>query len=198
MKLRYLLLILAILSISWYANNYSQSHQLNSIDSYESCVSAKGSIIQGSYPATCVANDGSRFVEPTNNSAIDTTEWRSYINNEYGFSFQYPQNWQFNEEYLSDSTSHIIQNKHPLSVYVENDKHVSQLLISPELPMGWGLVTQEGAATVGEVQVKYRKYELTTHYSDFNITNLPNFSIDTYYSNPIIDQILQSFRFTDN
>ncbi len=34
------------------------------VTSYEECVKARGSVIQESYPATCVTRDGKRFVQP--------------------------------------------------------------------------------------------------------------------------------------
>lgn len=34
------------------------------LTSYEDCTQAEGSIIQESYPATCVAENGQRFVQP--------------------------------------------------------------------------------------------------------------------------------------
>lgn len=38
---------------------------------------------------------------PTN-SPIDTSDWKTYTNNEYGFSFKYPSNWEnFPEEKIS-------------------------------------------------------------------------------------------------
>lgn len=39
------------------------------ITSYEMCIKAKGSVIQESYPATCITKDGKRFIQP-----VDITE----------------------------------------------------------------------------------------------------------------------------
>jgi hypothetical protein len=43
---------------------YRETLALKSIDSYDSCVAARGSRIQESYPATCVTRLGDRFVQP--------------------------------------------------------------------------------------------------------------------------------------
>lgn len=67
------------------------------ISSYDDCVNAKGSIVQYSYPATCVTASGQRFTQPVSSPTTTPTEtadptasWKTYTNDTYGFSFQYP------------------------------------------------------------------------------------------------------------
>lgn len=94
--------ILAFISIVAY-QKYSEYSALKSVNSYESCVAAKGSIIQESYPSTCITRLGNRFISdvvgnesikvpstpdlspsPTNSlpiikvKVLDTSSWKSY------------------------------------------------------------------------------------------------------------------------
>ncbi len=57
------LAILAAITLNGF-KSYRETLALKSIDSYESCVAAKGSRIQESYPATCVTSLGTRFTQP--------------------------------------------------------------------------------------------------------------------------------------
>ena len=63
MKLKlFLLSILVLLSLVAY-QKYSEYQTLKSINSYETCIAAKSSTIQESYPATCITRLGSRFTQ---------------------------------------------------------------------------------------------------------------------------------------
>lgn len=190
------LFIFISLAIAWYSVSYYQSHQVV-IDSYESCIEARGSIIQES-PATCVAHDGSRFIQPIPIPSADTSMWNTYTNGAYGYTFQYPPDWSVVEEYIYETSSSYTKNGLVLSVYVKDHNNFTQMYIDSELPLSTGLVSQEGTINIDGKAVKYQKYgDQTTHYSDFGIDLLPNFAIDTYYSNDNISQILSTFRFTN-
>lgn len=96
MKLRlFLLSIFILLSLVGY-KTYAETKDLKSIDSYESCIVASGSIIQESYPSTCVAKSGLRFTQPTPTSesslfpVVDMSSWRTYTNQKYNFRLKYP------------------------------------------------------------------------------------------------------------
>jgi hypothetical protein len=63
MKLKLIIIsTIAILTLVGY-QKYSDYSFLKSINSYDSCVSAKGSVIKESYPATCITLLGSSFTE---------------------------------------------------------------------------------------------------------------------------------------
>lgn len=59
----FFVLILTVLTIIGY-QKYADYSAIKSINSYDSCVTAKGSLIQESYPATCVTSLNARFIQP--------------------------------------------------------------------------------------------------------------------------------------
>lgn len=84
MKLKlFFLSILALLSLVGY-KTYRDTAALKSIDSYESCIVAKGSIIQESYPATCITRLGTRFTQP-----ITSQKYQEYRSEKYNYEFKY-------------------------------------------------------------------------------------------------------------
>jgi hypothetical protein len=70
MKLKLLIASIAVLLALIAYQQYRDFAVIKSVNSYESCASAKGSIIQESYPATCVTRLGFRFTQPT-------TDWQT-------------------------------------------------------------------------------------------------------------------------
>ena len=63
MKLKlFILALFALISLVAY-QKYTEYSTLKSINSYESCVAAKSSVIQESYPSTCVTRLGASFTE---------------------------------------------------------------------------------------------------------------------------------------
>lgn len=104
MKIKlFILAIFVLLSFVAY-QKYSEYFSLKSIDSYEACITAKGSVIQESYPATCVTRLGSRFIQPIpslnltpspeiiknpqiSNFVIDNIYAWNLINNEAGTTY---------------------------------------------------------------------------------------------------------------
>jgi hypothetical protein len=62
MKLK-LGIIISIILFGGIFYSYLQYSQLKSINSYESCVSAKSSVIQTSYPATCITRLGVAYAQ---------------------------------------------------------------------------------------------------------------------------------------
>lgn len=61
-KIIFVFMITTFLAFVAY-QKYSEYQTLQSIDSYEACIAAKGSIIQESYPATCITQNGDRYTE---------------------------------------------------------------------------------------------------------------------------------------
>jgi hypothetical protein len=58
------LLLIAIIGAAAYLFYQNQNKQAPQPASYEGCVNAEGSVIQESYPATCITKDGERFLQP--------------------------------------------------------------------------------------------------------------------------------------
>ncbi len=97
MKLKLFFISIFILLIFVAYQKYSEYSTLKSIDSYESCAAAKGSVIQESYPATCITRLGSRFTQPIAPSTItldQTKEIQTYTHNEFKFTFDFPMTWE--------------------------------------------------------------------------------------------------------
>lgn len=99
-------LILSILCVILFAStaflayqNWQLREQLNTPTTYETCIASPGSIIQESYPATCVTKHGARFTQPLTEEeqqklvppTEQTTLLTPYSNGL--FSFSYPSTW---------------------------------------------------------------------------------------------------------
>ena len=82
MKLKiFIVSIIVLLTLVAY-KTYTETKTLKSINSYESCVAAKGSEIQTSYPATCITRLGSQFAQP-----INSQKYQEYTSKKYSYSF---------------------------------------------------------------------------------------------------------------
>ena len=100
---------------------------------YEECASLPNSIIQESYPATCVTADGQRFVQPISTStalptetAAPTANWKTFITDDKKVSFKYPSGWTVDQNTTSEgwgksiTTANLKNDKFHLSVSVAN------------------------------------------------------------------------------
>lgn len=85
--------------IGWFlANNKNISLSPKQIIfTYDDCIKAKGSIVQESYPATCVTRDGLRFTQPLtdeekqNLQPLDSlANWKEFSDPSGKFTFKYP------------------------------------------------------------------------------------------------------------
>lgn len=59
-----LIVLLALGAAGFFAFRYMQQKQQAAISTFEECIKASGSMVQASYPATCVTRDGRRFPQP--------------------------------------------------------------------------------------------------------------------------------------
>ena len=84
MKLKLFIFVILILISAVAYKTYADYSALKSIDSYDSCVTAKGSVIQESYPPTCVTRLGNRF-----------SQWTKYENYIGKYTFYYPSSWKY-------------------------------------------------------------------------------------------------------
>mgnify|MGYP001570856381 CR=1 FL=1 len=96
--------IIIIVSLVAY-QKYSEYSDLKSIDSYNSCITAKGSVIQESYPSTCVTRLGAsltKTIPPLNSQEIPQITEKEINQGWYwGGSdqkkFNMPTNWVFTD-----------------------------------------------------------------------------------------------------
>lgn len=130
---------------------------------------------------------------------VPTVQWKLYTNKEYAFSFSYPSDWTIIENSISDTVSAITADKKAHQIEI---KHQNQtiLLINPELPLGYGNPFTLSTAIINSKKINVYTYgsSPTKHYTNFNLPNFPEFSIDTYGQNPEITQILSTFKFTNS
>lgn len=113
------LLLLAVIGAAAYLFFQNQGNLSSQPTTYEECETAKGSVIQESYPATCVTKDGERFIQPISQDdqqrLIQETatpsvspsdeltfeqdqmlDWKKYTSDAY--SFMYPADVEFEEQ----------------------------------------------------------------------------------------------------
>src|SRR3989338_2886533 len=148
----FVVLILILLTVTgvFAYQNWQMRQQLNAPTTYEECIKAPGSVLQESYPATCVTKDGKSFrqiltdeekkkLEPPD----PTTNWNTYIFQ--GLVFKYPTDWVLDTEkmairppYLKDGeeypaiTFYIIKNPDNLSIK-EYDNKAGNSMMRPGL-----------------------------------------------------------------
>ncbi len=116
MKFKLFLISIFVLICFVAYQKYTEYSSLKSINSYDSCITAKGSIIQESYPATCITRLGSRFVQPKNIS------WKDYSGGKYNFRISYPSNWIVS----SPDPSGDFETSGTLNFYDENKSPIVQ------------------------------------------------------------------------
>ncbi len=70
MKIKIIIILIISILTTVMLVTYTQYRSLRSISTYEDCLSSRGSVIQESYPSSCITSIGTRFTEPisTNDS----------------------------------------------------------------------------------------------------------------------------------
>ena len=140
MKLKLFLISIFILISFISYQKYSEYSSLKSINSYDSCITAKGSIIQESYPATCVTHLGSSFIQqittpiatttaspiqsskPVSNTVITTpVGWEKFEYNDYKFSFFIPPEYRLYQPTKTPTGDLIISFRHKDYVIIDKE-----------------------------------------------------------------------------
>jgi hypothetical protein len=199
MKLKLLIAsIFVIISLVSY-QKYTEYTFLKSIDSYESCISANGSIIQESYPATCVTRIGTRFTQviiPTDTTLPPNTY------NECGsslpkikFSFQVPTGWTV----AKSNQSKLYQEYKILS---SDQKQHLEINCGDGFGGGGYPPEDETIMTISGTDVQsFIHKDVDTGLSSIGLTYLTKdqitFSFTGKLERKYLDQILASFKFTD-
>jgi len=218
LKLLALSIFFAILSLVAY-QTYRETKVLKSIDSYESCVSAKGSIIQESYPATCITSLGTRFTENT---------WGSFTSSQHNFSVGYPTYSKFTTHKYSDGTEYYIlfnsgenqqpylqisfiiskiQPTQPLDDYIYKKYKIANGYThngsSPSKVIEFSktnIKNHEAYLLIKEQKLnsEYNSYELFIRLNDKTVIVIdPGREPQNQEENELFNQILSTFKFTD-
>ena len=100
-----ILLLVAGFVVGIFLGKQLYSQNTAQIDSYDQCVAATGSIVQESYPATCITTSGQRFIQPLTDEEKQnlqppdqtseltdtaTATWKTYTNDKLKIELKYP------------------------------------------------------------------------------------------------------------
>lgn len=185
------------------------------INSYDQCVTAKDSIIQYSYPATCVTAGGQSFTQPVSNSISLPSEipveapelyseqtdsapianWETYSNNQYKFIFNYPKDWR-----IISSVEEPKQQE--ITVTYDPDTKDAYLERNP----GAFDQSQKSDVLINGVQITRIKNNTDVYRREYAVIPLPNGTLiitgvlDLEVNQKQMssfDQILSTFRFVE-
>ncbi len=188
---------------------YAELSSLKSIDSYESCVTAKGRVIQESYPATCVTRLGTRFTLPTTIIPIAPipSDWKE-INLPH-WSFLIPPDWHIsncqNKFFIIDSQTKADNNSCPIygDLYIARQSREQV----PEPTYKNYLDVPNIKAITTEVVVADKRATKQILYLPGGMVEGPNIYIEfkeyidtiKYDANEeeVVTEILSTFKFTD-
>lgn len=142
------------------------------------------------------------------------SDWKTYANAEYGFEFKYPSDWVFKDFSNADTNPNTKINSVGITKNEANNDYSKFEVSSSEsnLELGIGSSYSLGSEVVtggikwqmvqfndgvpGESNLHDSLYLSTEHEGKFySITLYPN---DGLNINPIFDQILSTFKFTDS
>ena len=196
MKLKLLFLaILAFVSIVAY-QKYSEYSALKSIDSYESCATAKGSIIQESYPATCTTKFGISFPARIVNNKYDNNISIDLYNSQK-LTFLAPKGTIFNDFILSfpefDNNGKIYviyfqPTNYPLDIKSNDDK--TNVVVG-----GKQAIKSVSCGDVGPVYICQTFVDITISFESY--LRIATILYDNLEFSGKFDQILSSFKFTN-
>lgn len=103
-----LVIVLLIILVGGGGYYFYNQYKLNSVKDYTSCVKAGNPILEGDQWFGCKTPDGQIFyqegyeknLKSTVSEAIsidETANWKTYTSNRYGYSVNYPPDWQVKE-----------------------------------------------------------------------------------------------------
>ncbi len=193
MKLKLLIIgILVVLTLVGY-QTYAKYAALKSIDSYESCVASPGSLIQESYPATCVTRFGTRFIQPVPEELVRDNSTpvplsspnlkenkifshaliteQNGILNEISYSLEYPSNFTIMEQAAGT---------YALLVEPDNYDNIAFYIDERQMDIIWPKESQ-------------KKY----FYTKNGRNRVVIICFNDHCSSPAYTQIINSFKFTD-
>lgn len=115
------------------------------VTSFDECIKAKGSIIQESYPATCVTRDNRRFIQPTNGeNTLPGNPVTTYVSPQAYISLNFPKAMYVTDEDEGQNGSIII------STQPGGSEELSNLTIIYGIPAidgkGGACINEDGTA----------------------------------------------------
>ncbi len=193
-KIFYFLLTGILVGIGF--QTYSNYSTLKSIDSYESCVTSPGSLIQESYPATCITKLGKNFVQ---NIPLSISS-----DKDFGFSLSIPPT-------LIRSVTNVLGN--PVVLYCDSlivgefntcENYGISISVYDQPEFGGSCVKYE-KLYLGKLLTDYcddkEASMMSQIYLDRSATKQNSFSILAKYSQTFskeeVKKILTTFEFTD-
>lgn len=192
--------IFALLTLVAY-QKYNEYKTLKSIDSYESCIVAKGSVIQESYPATCVTKISTRFTElvllDDSILASNTYNFCGSSHPKTSFSFVPPEGWKITKPEGSPIFQrYLISNQ-------SDTQHIS--ITCGDGFGGGGCTTHEFDTFIEDNNVpSCTSFDKKTGLAGVNLmyfkknpNDIVSFSITGSLEKKYLDQILSTFKFTD-
>lgn len=142
---------------------------------------------------------------PTEPSEIDTSKWKTYRNEEYGYEVKYPKNWQVNDSKLSSVywiISEEIQLKSPYTIPLKIEvkerrrRTLEEWISRPEMPE-YSYIREEYVVFEGiEGVIVYDPITMTVPSEiAFIPYNDKMYRIETPYGLKMLKQILSTFKF---
>ncbi|GEM_PF-1742510 len=205
------------LGIGLVAGKYLFSPQ---VSSYEDCIIAKGSIVQESYPATCVTKDGKSFrqiltdEEKKNLQPPDpTANWKTYTNSNFSFVIKYYPNLSPQEQIIDNSTFISFVNKEkqsngPISILVSKTDLDSAIKFTKWTIEGHVVarLLEEKSVEISDAKGIRLHYEIGSpeytgkEFNDYVILTRGTLAYTLQSQGDLVafDQILSTFKFIEN
>lgn len=126
-------------------------------------------------------------------NGVDTSGWKTYRNEEYGFQLKYPEDWEF------DKKNAFIDNPKSYGIFLYNNKESVKLFIFPVGEFDRGIKAE---ISNEEVLIDEKKF-VKKNYNGFFINSMidSDFRMEGYYTNDqeklLLNVIVGTFVFFD-
>ncbi|MFZ2199203.1 MAG: hypothetical protein WAV40_00200 [Microgenomates group bacterium] len=211
MKLKLFFISIFVLFALVAYQTYRNYFALKSIDSYESCIIAKGSIIQTTYPTKCITALGTEFAQVP--KMQDTSNWEAHTDVNFKYSIKYPPTYSV----TTYPGTWLTEKDGPYRVYIVIYPQSNPPVTTEQVPDIFNLCTEKYPCTeyksspiinslqFTDIDLKVAHTVLTTQDLIFMFTLTKplqmksSSSYKTLDSNTmnIYNQILSTFKFTN-
>lgn len=149
-------------------------------------------------------------ITPTSKDAseIDTSNWQTYVNERWGYSFKYPKNWYLEEPTIAITNVRSWQRKS--SEYSDSERDIT-IIVYPNTSDPREIVRQDEGEQKSEITVggekgfEYHEYAYPGSPYIYRVIFIPKngslYRMRIYQQNPemiIFNQILKTFIFTNS